>query len=562
MVEFTDPFNKRKQIIFKVLQDSTNEQDVQLIEGGEHADLASTIAFSLAKKQKASPVMIAQNLVEQINSNLEFQATGASTEAKGPYINFKLDNSYLIEVLHAAVQPGYGNLPKKSTRVVLEHTSANPNGPLHVGHIRNSIIGDTLARAFRKAGYSLEVQYYVNDMGRQIAIVVWGFDNLDSAVHDREKEDAHIARVYIAANREIEKDEGITQQVNTLMQLVENGDPATEKKFRREVSRCLDGFKVTLKDLNGAHDRFVWESDFIRNGNTERIINKLKRLPQARDEETLALDLSEFGFGNKYVIRRSDGTSVYAARDLAFHAWKGANFDRIIDVLGADHKLIGAQLQCTMKILGEKVPEIVYFEFVSLPEGSMSTRAGKFVSADDLITEIRKRAFEEVTVRRPELDEETRGSIARSVGLAAIRYDIVKVSPEKSTVFDWKEALDFERQSGPYIQYAHARACSILEKAGTFSEYFELETDQEIALAKKIARFPRVIESVVTELRPHILAIYAHELADTFNTFYHFEPVLKSEGKVRDRRLTLVKAVQNTLKESLQTLGIDAIHTM
>jgi arginyl-tRNA synthetase len=562
MVEFTDPFNKQKQIIFKVLQDSTNEQDVQLIEGGEHADLASTIAFSLAKKQKASPVMIAQNLVEQINSNLEFQATGASTEAKGPYINFKLDNSYLIEVLHAAVQPGYGNLPKKSTRVVLEHTSANPNGPLHVGHIRNSIIGDTLARAFRKAGYPLEVQYYVNDMGRQIAIVVWGFDNLDSAVHDREKEDAHIARVYIAANREIEKDEGITQQVNTLMQLVENGDPATEKKFRREVSRCLDGFKVTLKDLNVAHDRFVWESDFIRNGNTERIINKLKRLPQARDEETLALDLSEFGFGNKYVIRRSDGTSVYAARDLAFHAWKGANFDRIIDVLGADHKLIGAQLQCTMKILGEKVPEIVYFEFVSLPEGSMSTRAGKFVSADDLITEIRKRAFEEVTVRRPELDEETRGSIARSVGLAAIRYDIVKVSPEKSTVFDWKEALDFERQSGPYIQYAHARACSILEKAGTFSEYFELETDQEIALAKQIARFPRVIESVVTELRPHILAIYAHELADTFNTFYHFEPVLKSEGKVRDRRLTLVKAVQNTLKESLQTLGIDAIHTM
>ena len=197
--------------------------------------------------------------------------------------------------------PAYGNLPKKPTRVVLEHTSANPNGPLHVGHIRNSIIGDTLARAFRKAGYPLEVQYYVNDMGRQIAIVVWGFDNLDSKQIEGEKEDAHIARIYIAANREIEKDESITQQVNTLMQLVENGDPATVKKFRREVSRCLDGFKVTMKDLNVAHDRFVWESDFIRNGNTERIINKLKRLPQARDEETLALDLSEFGFENKYV---------------------------------------------------------------------------------------------------------------------------------------------------------------------------------------------------------------------------------------------------------------------
>ena len=120
--------------------------------------------------------------------------------------------------------------PKKGTRVVLEHTSANPNGPLHVGHIRNSIIGDTLARVFRKAGYRLEVQYYVNDMGRQIAIVVWGFDNLDSTQQEGEKEDAHIARIYIAANREIEKDPAITQQVNTLMQLVENGDTANGQK--------------------------------------------------------------------------------------------------------------------------------------------------------------------------------------------------------------------------------------------------------------------------------------------------------------------------------------------
>jgi arginyl-tRNA synthetase len=547
-------------IIETAIKETAGVSDAFLGDGGEHADLASTVAFALAKQKKQAPVKIAQDLVADLKSSPSL--TGITIEAKGPYINFIFGNAYVSEVLRAAVLPGYGNLPKKPTRVVLEHTSANPNGPLHVGHIRNSIIGDTLARAFRKAGYPLEVQYYVNDMGRQIAIVVWGFDNLDSKQIVGEKEDAHIARIYIEANREIQKDESITQQVNTLMQLVENGDPATVKKFRREVARCLDGFKVTMKDLNVAHDRFVWESDFIRNGNTERIINKLKRLPQARDEETLALDLSEFGFENKYVLRRSDGTSVYAARDLAFHAWKGANFDRVIDVLGADHKLIGAQLQCTMKLMGATAPEIVHFEFVSLPEGSMSTRAGKFVSADDLITEIRKRAFEEVTSRRPELDEETRKSIAASVGLAAIRYDIVKVSPEKSTVFDWKEALDFERQSGPYIQYSHARACSILDKGGEFTECFELETVQEIALAKKIAQFPQVIENVVTELRPHILAIYARELADTFNSFYHYDPVLTSAGTVRDRRLTLVKAAQNTLKESLGTLGIDAIHTM
>jgi arginyl-tRNA synthetase len=557
-----DPFKIRKNTIVAVLQELTGEPDIQVVDGGEHADLATTVAFTLAKKQKISPVQIAQNLVEKLNADTDIRQTGTRAEAKGPYINFMLDSSYIIESLRIAVRPGYGNSPKKGIRVVLEHTSANPNGPLHVGHIRNSIIGDTLARVFRKAGYGLEVQYYVNDMGRQIAIVVWGFDNLDNAQHGEEKEDAHIARVYIAANREIEKDPSITQQVNTLMQLVEHGDPATVKKFRREVSRCLDGFKITMKDLNVAHDRFVWESDFIRNGYTDRIISRIKKLPQTQDQETLSLDLGEFGFSNKYVIRRSDGTSVYAARDLAYHVWKAANFDRVIDVLGADHKLIAAQLQCTMRLLGEKVPEIIHFEFVSLPEGSMSTRAGKFVSADDLISEIRKRAFDEVTIRRPELDEQTRLSIAKSVGLAAIRYDILKVTPEKSTIFDWKEALDFDRQSGPYIQYAHARACSILEKAGEFSECFDLETDQEIMLAKQIAKFPSVIEKIVAELHPHILATYSRELADTFNTFYHYEQVLKSEGKIRDRRLTLVRAVQNTLKETLETLGIDAIRTM
>jgi len=548
--------------IERALRKCTGIDDVQLTDGGGHADLATTVAFSLAKQKKQAPITVAKDLAAALAADPDLHNMGITIETKGPYINFRFGSAYVSEAVQEAVRPGYGSLQKKQTRVVLEHTSANPNGPLHVGHIRNSIIGDTLARAFRKAGYRLEVQYYVNDMGRQIAIVVWGFDNLDSTPHEGEKEDAHIARVYIAANRAIENDPGITTQVDRLMQRVEGGDPATVNKFRREVSRCLDGFAVTLKNLNVAHERFVWESDFIRNGDTRRIIGRIKKLPQVKQEGTLALDLTGCGFEKEYIIMRSDGTSVYGARDLAYHAWKAANFDRIIDVLGADHKLIGGQLICTLRLLGEKAPEIVHFEFVSLPEGSMSTRAGKFVSADDLITEVTKRAFDEVTTRRPELDETKRRSIAQSVALAAIRYDIVKVSPEKSTVFNWKEALDFERQSGPYIQYAHARACSILEKAGAYTDCYELETDQEIALAKQIAKFPATLEKVIAELRPHLLAAYARELADTFNTFYHFEPVLKSEGTVRERRLTLVRAVQNTLQESLETLGIDAIRTM
>jgi arginyl-tRNA synthetase len=274
------------------------------------------------------------------------------------------------------------------------------------------------------------------------------------------------------------------------------------------------------------------------------------------------VDLTACGFEKRYVLKRKDGTTVYAARDLAYHTWKARNYDRLIDVLGADHKLIGAQLRCTLEILGEKPPEIVYFEFVSLPEGSMSTRAGKFVSADELVEEVEKQALVEVAKRRPDLAGEEQRTIAHAVAIAAIRYDIVRVSPEKSTVFDWKEALDFERQSGPYVQYAHARASSILEKAGPFDEAFVYTTEGEIRLAKHIARFPAVLEEVVAELRPHLLATYARDLADLFNAFYRDNPVLRSEGEVRSSRLALVRAAQNTLKEALETLGIDALRSM
>ncbi|WP_214041171.1 arginine--tRNA ligase [Methanoculleus sp.] len=553
-------FQEKYHQIERMLRACTGEEDVLLTTGGDHADLASTVAFKLAKVEKRAPQKIAADIAGKLSGNPELGDVGV--EATGPYVNFRFGPTLLSEAVREALEPGYGSLSRRSGRVVLEHTSANPNGPLHVGHIRNTVIGDTLARAFRKAGHPLEVQYYLNDMGRQIAIVSWGFDRLGLAREEGEKEDHYVARVYIAANREIEKNPEIVEEIDRLMQQVERGDAETVRKFRAAVSLCAEGIKATLAALNAHHDRFVWESDFVRIGDVDRIIEQVRRLPQAHEDETLWVDLSEQGFEKKYILRRSDGTSVYSTRDLAYHTWKGRNYDRMIDVLGADHKLIGAQLRATLELLGEQPPEIVFFEFVSLPEGSMSTRAGKFVSADELIEEVTAKAFEEVTVRRPELPEEERRSIANSVAIAAIRYDIVKVSPEKSTVFNWKEALDFERQSGPYIQYAHARACSILEKAGEFTPAYNYETEHEVALARHLARFPAVVEQTVEELRPHLLASYARELADLFNAFYHYDPVLKSEGETRNSRLALVDAVRNTLKESLETLGIDALRSM
>lgn len=548
-------------LIGRILTACTGEEDPLLVDGGDHADIASTIAFACAKKEKKSPAIIAQDLLLKLKTHPDMN--GISVAAVGPYLNFTFGSDYIGKSVRMARESGYGSLPKRHERVMIEHTSANPNGPLHVGHIRNTIIGDTLARTFRKAGYPLEVQYYVNDMGRQIAIVVWGLQTLGITRNDGEKGDHFIARVYIQANREIEKDESINREIERLMQEIERGGKDVEKVFREAVDTCVDGIKKTLTDLNVVHDRYVRESTFVRIGDMNRVLANLSRMDEGEDDgELFSVNLSAYGIEKKYILRRGDGTSVYAARDLAYHAWKNANYDRVIDVLGADHKLIGAQLSSTLRLMGERAPEILHFEFVSLPEGSMSTRAGKFISADELIEEVTIRAFEEVTKRRPELTEEERQAIAGSVAVGAIRYDIVRVSPEKSTVFDWKQALDFERQSAPYIQYAHARACSILAKAGEFDGIYEYEDPHEIALAKAIARFPAVLDSVVSDLRPHLLATYVRDCADLFNSFYRFVPVLKAEGKSRDARLALVDATRNTLREALQTLGIDALESM
>lgn len=553
-------FFKNYALIEETLKEVTGEENVLLGDGGDHADLASTVAFSLAKSRKTNPAALAKEISTEISGKLE--EAGITVEVKGPYINFIFGSGYLDAVIHDALRVGYGSLPDKTVKVCLEHTSANPNGPLHVGHIRNSVIGDTLSRVLRKAGYNIDVEYYVNDMGRQIAIVSWGFDTLGISQNEGEKDDHYVARVYVAANRAIEADESIKGEIDRRMSLIESGDPEMVRKFREAVLMCIGGIKQTLLDLNVKHNRFIFESDFVKSGLMLNVLHRLEAIPEAKHEETFSLDLTAFGFEKEYVLRRSDGTSVYAARDLAYHEWKSDNFDRIIDVLGADHKLIGRQLQATMQLLGDKVPDIVFFEFVSLPEGSMSTRAGKFISTDDLLDEVFRKALEEVEARRPELPAEEKESIAKSVATGAIRFDIVRVSPDKATVFDWKEALDFEKQSAPYIQYAHARACSILGKAGEFTESFSAETEYEVALVKHIALFPKVIADVACELRPHVLAIYARELADLFNTFYRFDPVLKAEGGLRNSRLTLVKAAQNTLKEALETLGIDAVRSM
>jgi arginyl-tRNA synthetase len=240
-----------------------------------------------------------------------------------------------------------------------------------------------------------------------------------------------------------------------------------------------------------------------------------------------------------------------------------------VDILGADHKLVSGQLRTALRLLDVREPEVVIFEFVSLPTGSMSTRKGKFISADELIDEVEKQAFEEVKTRRPEESEDFLREVARQVAQGAVRYDVVKVSADKATTFDWKQALDFEKLSAPFIQYSHARACSIIRKGDQTheQEFQEFQADlltgeNEVALIKKIAEFDLIIDRAARELKPHHLATYARELAESFNHFYRFSPVLDAAPELRDARMALARAARNALRTTLETLGISALETM
>jgi len=555
-------FREFRKDVLKSLKKFDVEE--RFIRESEHADLACTVAFKIAKEQGKKPAEVAEEIVSEI----ELTDYIGSVEAVGGYINFFASYEFLKDTIDMILDMDeeYGSLSLGGD-VLIEHTSANPDGPLHIGHIRNSIIGDTLARIFRKAGVNVTTHYYVNDMGRQVALAVVGLQKF--GFDESEKPDRAVVKAYIEINRYMEEHpeerEEIEKLVEELMIKYERGDAEAEKLFRDTVEKALEGIRETLSRMNIHHDEYVWESEFLRNGYVDRILEMLDEKGVVRKEGAWVVDLSEMGYEKGVVIKRENGTTLYVTRDLAYHLWKNENFQRFINVLGADHKLVGSQLSDMLRLLGLKPPEIVFFEFVSLPEGSMSTRKGKFVSADELIDRVYKEAYEVIKDR--DFSEEEKKEIAKHVAIGALRYDFVRVAPEKPMTFDWKKALDFERQTASYIQYSHARACSILRNAVSKGmpdlEFVgELCTPAERKLVMLLSKFSYVVERVVNELRPNVFADYVMNVALTFNEFYRDHPVLKADAEHRMHRLAIVDACRIVLRNGLELLGIEALERM
>ena len=537
------------------------------------ADLAVP-CFLMSKALKRAP----KDIAEELASNIEPSGLISDVSALNGYLNFKMDGVKLTEGTVKDVlemKDRYGSLPNKGVKVIVEHTSTNPTGPIHVGRARNPIIGDTLARILDMCGYDVSTEYYVNDVGKQVVILTWGVNNLtkeqvekeieDRGMQDdRNKIDHKLVAYYRLANKMMEEDPAVQEEIGSMLRKFEAGDEEVISTVRKTAEIMLNGLKETLANIDVVLDTYTWESKFIADGSARKYVEELKQSKYAgvEDDGACYLDLKDFGIQGKntrFTFTRADGTTLYTTRDIAYHQDKFKRADKLIDVLGEDQKLGNKQLCCALEILGQtRKLDAMFYSFVSLPEGKMSTRKGVVVYLDDLIDEAVSRAYDEIRSRRDDMPEDRMREIAKIIGVGAIRYNIVRVQPEKQLVFKWEEALSFDGNSGPFLQYSYARACSMLRKAGDFEEVVDpsLLTDPfELSLIKTISKFESVIEQAGENRRIHLLPAYGHELASAFNQFYASVPVLNSKAE-KDARLTLVKCSYSRMSSTV----LDSVH--
>ena len=521
--------------------------------------------FRLAREVGTPPVPLAEQIRDRLRQR-DLAALGiAGVEAQGPYLNVFLAKGDLAKrVIGEVLEAGAGYGARGSgfgKRALVEHTSINPNAPPHLGRARNAWIGDTLVRLLRFEGYALEARFFVNDVGRQIALLVLG-------VGDRRPDFHQLLEIYVATNRRLERDPGLEREVNLLLERLESGDRETRAAFRRVVEISVRGMRELFGDAGVRYDRFDYESDYLTPERHRQIVDELRATGKLFEDEhgRLVLDLEGFKLPSRnpvLVITRGNKTSLYVLRDIAYTLDKVAAASGLnLVVLGEDQKLYHRQLQAALKLLGSAAPDPVHYSFVLLGKGSMSTRQGNLVLLEEFVAEAKRKASAELGARGHADDP----AVARAVAYSALKYSFLKVANDKQVLFDWDKAMAFEGESGPYLLYSHARICSILRKYGkplpATADFAALEAAEEAELLKLLAELPDQVARALRVRSPHVIAGYTFAVARQFSTFYHACPILQAASPLREARLLLAAATRRVLANCLGLMGIDALEQM
>ncbi len=604
-------------------------------------DLASSICLEIARRLKITPQQLADKVIA--NSNLKQRSLVKGVKAMGGYINFQANNTKLTELTLESARSfaeSYGHVSVASPmKVIVEHTSVNPVGPIHVGTARNSIIGDSLSRLLKARGHEVSRHFYVDDVGRQSAVLAYGYNLMNrpkpkgkadhwiglvyaitsciieierlkrelkelesnDATHERANEARLDLDGWVSAAAELqEKDsplfedllEGIKRDVNpekniaAIIRLYEGDDSKIKSLVREVADLCINGFRKTYDKVGIYWDSWDWESDLVWSSAVSDVLNRLRRTRfHTTKEGTSALDVDaaademhlkkRFGVPEDHeippmVLARSDGTTLYSSRDIAYSLWKLARADKVINVIGMEQSLAQLQIRIALAILVsvEKAEGLTHYayELVTLPGYKMSKRRGRYITFDEILEEAKDRALKEVEKRSPDLSLRMKENISEKVGVGAVKYALIDVAPSKQVVFTWDKVLNFEMNSAPFIQYAYARASNILDKAEKKAlnpNYALLKEPVELELVRKIALYPETFIAAADNLTPSLLTEFVYSLAASFNSFYATIPVLKAEPQsLRDARLAMVDAVKITLKNAFDLLGIEVMERM
>lgn len=601
--------------------DKEEEKILKLLEKPHDSDLGDLAlpCHSLAKKRKTDP----EELAEEIGKSLEVSGEPLIEKVKvvGPYVNFFYDrNKFSEKVVNKVVEDGkeFGDSNRyEGEQVIIDMIGLNPNKAGHIGHVRSGCIGDTLARCMKKVGYKVVKESFVNDLGVPTAMVFWAYKNLEDELPERtgllEKEDQWQGRVYEKMQKLCDEDQEIKDKVDELHQVLEEGEN-TElvEEQRKLIDKCVEAQSETWERLGCSLDLNVHESDIVRSGMIDLAVEKLKEADAVYEkDDALYFKLSQYSFfegmeNPDKVLIRPDGRATYTGKDIALQLWKhriipdefkykliseteeqeeyvtnnltGESMDRgfnentkSVYVIGAEQKYVIATDLYSLKALGHED----YFErghhlahgLVGFgDEAKISSREGaKGLTADEVLDKAKSMALEEVEDRNPDMEAEKQKSLAEAIGSSAVRYYLINTDPIKFVEFDFDEALSFEGDTGPYLQYSLVRAKRILEKSEKepdFSTLEPLSKEEEFELIKKIAEFPKAVEESAERYKPHIVANYAFDLASIFSNFYEKCPVIQAEDRTEEMRLALVKAFTQTMRNCLNLLGIEEVDAM
>ena len=550
------------------------------------------VTFPLLKLSHKSPEVTANEIGARIVA--DNPQIAAFNVIKG-FLNLSLSPAFWIDRFgEIAADVSFGDAAPTGRTIMIEYSSPNTNKPLHLGHIRNNLLGYSVAQILKANGHNVIKVNLVNDRGIHIckSMLAWQlYGGGETPASTGMKGDHLVGKYYVEFDKhykaqikelvsqgmsedEAKKKAPIMQQAQEMLRRWEAKDPEVYKLWQMMNGWVYEGFDVTYKALGVDFDKVYYESQTYLLGKSLVQEGLDKGVFFRKEDNSVWIDLTADGLDQKLLLR-GDGTSVYMTQDLgtALRRFEENKLDEMIYVVGNEQNYHFQVLKLVLKKLGYTWSDEIYhlsYGMVELPEGKMKSREGTVVDADDLIADMIETA-REMSTELGKLDgctKEEADNVCRIVGLGALKYFILKVDPKKTMLFDPRESIDFNGNTGPFIQYTHARICSILRKADEagidYKSYDCTELlPEEVALIKSMADFPNVVKAAGESFSPSLIAAYAYDLAKTFNGYYHDHSILREEDEQKRRmRLMLAAEVARIIRRAMALLGIEVPQRM